>query len=301
MRKTKQNRGITLIALVVTIVVLLILAGVTINAVFNENGLIEKAKDAQNKMNEAQQDDLNAISDLDDLIAEVTGNDSVEEKEETATAWTGAIATAYSGGNGTQQDPYVITSTGELAFLAKEVNEGKDYSGIYFHLGKELNLSEAVWVPIGNGKSRIFKGVFDGNGYRINQMSISGDYNYRGLFGHTGEGSKIMNLQITSSTIEGAAYVGAITGYSKSTKIENVIVDYTELKATKYLGGIAGRSELSTFESITIQDLKFKDANFVGGIVGYADSTDFATCALNGNNVATNCKNYGDYASGVNK
>ena len=45
--------GITLIALVVTIVVLLILAGITISLVFSENGIIAKAREAANKTNEA--------------------------------------------------------------------------------------------------------------------------------------------------------------------------------------------------------------------------------------------------------
>lgn len=53
----KQN-GITLIALVVTIVVLLILAGVTINALFGDTGIIKRAQDAQNKMDQAQDSDL---------------------------------------------------------------------------------------------------------------------------------------------------------------------------------------------------------------------------------------------------
>ena len=44
----KQN-GITLIALVVTIVVLLILAGVSLNAIFSENGIIKRAKNAMRK------------------------------------------------------------------------------------------------------------------------------------------------------------------------------------------------------------------------------------------------------------
>ena len=52
-RKNYSNQtGITLIALVVTIVVLLILAGVSINAVFGQDGIIQKAKDSQNKMDE---------------------------------------------------------------------------------------------------------------------------------------------------------------------------------------------------------------------------------------------------------
>ena len=69
MRKTLKNtNGITLIALVVTIVVLLILAGVSINAVFGQDGIIQKAKDAQNKMDQATQNDLDSINELNNWI-----------------------------------------------------------------------------------------------------------------------------------------------------------------------------------------------------------------------------------------
>ena len=67
-RRYSNQTGITLIALVVTIVVLLILAGVSINALFGNSGIIEKAKDAQNRMNNAQESDLNALNDLDKWI-----------------------------------------------------------------------------------------------------------------------------------------------------------------------------------------------------------------------------------------
>ena len=67
-RNYSNQTGITLIALVVTIVVLLILAGVSINALFGNSGIIEKAKDAQNRMNNAQESDLNALNDLDKWI-----------------------------------------------------------------------------------------------------------------------------------------------------------------------------------------------------------------------------------------
>ena len=46
MKKLKQNKGITLVALVITIVILLILAGISIQALTN-TGLFEKAKDAK--------------------------------------------------------------------------------------------------------------------------------------------------------------------------------------------------------------------------------------------------------------
>ena len=65
MTKVKQNnKGITLIALVVTIVVLLILAGITITALFGDNGLITRAKIADQKTQEGAQNDISAIEDL---------------------------------------------------------------------------------------------------------------------------------------------------------------------------------------------------------------------------------------------
>ena len=52
--KNKQERGITLVALVVTIVVLLILAGISLNLVLGQNGIISRAQDARNQTTEGQ-------------------------------------------------------------------------------------------------------------------------------------------------------------------------------------------------------------------------------------------------------
>ena len=75
-RKNYSNqKGITLIALVITIVVLLILAGVSINAIFSENGILKKAVDSQNKMDQATQNDLDAIDGLSNWIdSKTNGN-----------------------------------------------------------------------------------------------------------------------------------------------------------------------------------------------------------------------------------
>ena len=80
--KNKSNylkeRGITLIALVITIVVLLILAGVSLNAIFSENGIINRAKDAQNKMDQATQNDMTGLNELDKLISSLTDKTTEE-------------------------------------------------------------------------------------------------------------------------------------------------------------------------------------------------------------------------------
>ena len=59
--KLKNNKGITLIALVITIIVLLILAMVTIN-IATSNGIIKKSKDATDTYNKAYQNDINEIN-----------------------------------------------------------------------------------------------------------------------------------------------------------------------------------------------------------------------------------------------
>ena len=60
----KKNKGITLVALVVTIVVLLILAGVSINLVLGDNGIVKKAQDAKTKSAEASENDLKGMNGL---------------------------------------------------------------------------------------------------------------------------------------------------------------------------------------------------------------------------------------------
>ena len=77
-RNYLRERGITLIALVVTIVVLLILAGVTINAVFSDSGIIKKAQEAQNKANESVQKDMEQINALENWLNENTGESNKE-------------------------------------------------------------------------------------------------------------------------------------------------------------------------------------------------------------------------------
>ena len=76
----KKTDGITLIALVVTIIVLIILAGVSINMLVGENGIITKAQEAKKDTEQAQQEELQSLSSLETAIEEALGNVYNEEK-----------------------------------------------------------------------------------------------------------------------------------------------------------------------------------------------------------------------------
>ena len=70
----KNKKGITLIALVVTIVVLLILAGVSISLILDENGIIQKSKDARAKWNNAQMNEEKNMDEIDKALDEIVYN-----------------------------------------------------------------------------------------------------------------------------------------------------------------------------------------------------------------------------------
>ena len=113
-KRSKTNhfnqKGITLIALVITIVVLLILAGVSINAIFSENGIINKAKDVQTKTDQATESDLDAINGLNEWINDKTGQTTPNEPiSRNGKIPNGATYTKSDGtvleGNGTNEFP----------------------------------------------------------------------------------------------------------------------------------------------------------------------------------------------------
>jgi len=74
-----KNNGITLIALVITIVVLIILAGVTLNLTLGENGIFKKAEDAKQNYQIAQEEEESKIDNYANLIDEVVSNRNTNE------------------------------------------------------------------------------------------------------------------------------------------------------------------------------------------------------------------------------
>ena len=66
--KTKEFKGITLIALVITIIVLLILAGVTIAALSGDNGILTRAKEAKEKTEQAQKEEEKTLSSMENIL-----------------------------------------------------------------------------------------------------------------------------------------------------------------------------------------------------------------------------------------
>ena len=138
--KNKQEKGITLIALVVTIVVLLILAGVSISLVLNNNGVISKAKDAKNQYAEAQTNDerqLNEVSDwIDTKVGDTTGGGSDYDPASDGVP----IPAGFVYVGGTKASGLVISD----ATADKEKYKGQTT------VGTDLVGNQFVWIPVDN-------------------------------------------------------------------------------------------------------------------------------------------------------
>ena len=129
----KNKKGITLVALVVTIVVLLILAGVSINLVLGDNGIIAKAKDAETKSAEASQNDLKGMN---GLVSEMEG----------ALAGNGSTG---SGNNFMTKNTEVTYPDGTVwipeGFKVAKDSASTVQGGVVI---EDKDLNQFVWVPV---------------------------------------------------------------------------------------------------------------------------------------------------------
>ena len=116
----------------------------------------------------------------------------------------------YSGGSGTQNLPWQIST----AFDLDIVSEISDHFEDYFELTNDIDMStlEADYTSIGTSSSP-FMGVFDGQNYSISNYSITSNGKATGIFGYTGTSSTVVSIiskiKVTDANITSANYSGA--------------------------------------------------------------------------------------------
>lgn len=136
--KRKFNeKGITLIALVVTIVVLLILAGISINLMLGENGIIKKAKEAKTAHEQGWNNDIDAMDNYEKYIDEsVNGNSEDEDTGDKVYAKLyddGTLifsSTDYTASDKNLAEDYGDISKNKFWFNEEEIVEGNYWGWI---------------------------------------------------------------------------------------------------------------------------------------------------------------------------
>jgi hypothetical protein len=176
-------------------------------------------------------------------------------------------ALAYSGGSGTEVDPYQISTVSDWNDLMYTPADGNKC----FILTTDINLQGVSLMPVGSEEIP-FTGIFDGNSHIIRNVSIinSPISSFVGLFGYVNYDGQIRNLGVENVNITGTSYVGGLVGYNGGV----IISCYATGMVTQYLTG-----------------------NYSGGLVGYNNGTIsdcYAMCVVTGSYFAGGLAGYND-------
>ncbi len=221
-----------------------------------------------------------------------------------------AEAPSFSGGTGTQGDPWLIASQEDLTALAEFLNSGNaeqfdaDAAGVgnchgyYFKQTADIDLTGVTWEPIGYSGSCYFAGNYDGGGHSITNAVSTGKvdpdgFATAGIFGWVAFGS-VANLHVKNANFVATgqnnySYVGGIAGVCYGSSIKNCSVENSSLESRRNnnnncAGSIVGYSTGGTFEKCTAENNQVKTMAYGGGFVGEVDDGYGV-----GNSTFTNC------------
>ncbi|MBO4213324.1 MAG: hypothetical protein J5894_04335 [Clostridia bacterium] len=270
------------------------------------------------------------------LVVTVAGNETytashVDDDEPVIIVWDGTTAASFAGGDGTENDPYLISTPEQFAYFAERNNTEKptgEYykltADLYFNLGDasewgdDFDGNETTDIVVGplwslsdhGNNANPFAGTFDGDGHTISGFYVKKNTRCAAVFGSTAKGdtATIKNLVITNSYFEGAGTMGALIGSTSggTTNVSNVFVTDSVyiVSSGNYVGGLVGHNGNNGYNlspTLNIENcvngatVSASGHDCVGGIAGNA----------NANTVhVTNCLNYGsitgnNFVSGI--
>ena len=234
---------------------------------------------------------------------------------------------AYSGGSGTKDDPWLISSVEDLQLLANTINNGNaaefdadctdtgngipgNYHGYYFRQTTDLDLKGIEnWDPIGYSGGCYFAGHYDGDGHTISNAKSTGKnddegFATAGIFGWLAFGS-VKNLTVKNADFfaegnKNMSYAGGVLAVAYNCTVENCSVYNSKIESRRapnensnYAGGITGIASDSSFEKCASVKNTIRHGSFGGGFIGSLDKkmgedSKFTNCYV-ANCIVTGC------------
>lgn len=213
-------------------------------------------------------------------------------------AWNGD-ATAWTQGDGSEQNPFLIENEAQLSHLQQTVTAGETYQGKYFRMTADLDMGGKQMPSIGHyndyttqenpelvRESKVFRGTFDGDFHTIDNLTIVSNnaeatLGGLGLFTVSYPETRICNLTLGQGvTVEGSEFdnVGGFVGYSAGENVENCRILGTVNGGGMNVGGIVGSVEESMTITGCVNAGRLVGHSFAGGIVGYANLSKIQNC-----------------------
>ena len=254
-KELKSKKGITLIALVVTIVVLLILAAITINLVFSENGIIKKAQNAAEAQKQAEESDRQALESLDTEIDKVLGIVKIPEGLEV-----GSEVTYNPSGTYNWMHKYCSSTKAEKAedgtdaYDLLESGTGKDFnipSWKVLSLDKETGKVELVPSSLATGKVYLGEAQGYNNGVKLLNDACSNLYgnSKKGITARSINIKDIEDYMTETAVAEAHSYVNTSSNTTYGNQVSSAYTSnkiYPVIYAQEKLSTINGEKAKTT-------------------------------------------------------
>ncbi|MDP8220544.1 MAG: GLUG motif-containing protein, partial [Candidatus Stygibacter frigidus] len=227
------------------------------------------------------------------FVDENVEKSSSEEISSINNAFGGGRPITFSGGDGSEENPWHITDLNDLQYLS----ENSDYWGDYLIQTEDIDASATVgwdggegYSPIGN-YTVLFTGYYDGQGHIIDGLYIDRVDNNNGFIGRT-NGGEIKNIGITNVDFDNWQNIGGLAGFTMGTLISNC---YTTGSVTgnSQTGGLIGNSTTGTSINNCYSTCSVNGTNQSGGLIGTCTSISVTNCFSTGSVSST------DYPGGL--
>lgn len=232
-------------------------------------GAITKVSNGGNALSEGTQYTVGAgiMTIKAGVLARGTHNLKIEATGYSDTSVNQSVIKIYAvpqSGTGTQADPYLIITPGQLDGVRMDMR-----ASTYYRLAADIDLSGYPnWEPIGT-HSDPFYGHMDGNGYTITGLKIQSG-SVVGLFGSILDGS-LNNMQLENVSIQGNDKVGGLAGESIRAVIENSSVTGS-VSGLNNVGGLIGANYVSEIR-FAHSSADVSGMNYIGGVAGFFNGT----------------------------
>jgi hypothetical protein len=211
----------------------------------------------------------------------------------------------FASGNGTEENPYVISAKKHLENLSFLVNGGAHFSDKHIKLVNNITLNDTSnwrnwaskppankWTAIGTERYP-FMGTFDGKGFAVSGVYINNSENDQGLFGFVKRSNKILegppiggikNLGVIASYIKGKNNVGGLAGENVSAAISSCY-SMASVTGEEYVGGLVGynffHDVVNSYSTGRVTGKEYINGEYVGDL--YAGGLIGAGDFMNGN------------------
>ncbi len=182
--------------------------------------------------------------------------------------WDGTKATAFAGGSGTVDDPYLISNAKEFAYFKQSISSSRG-ANTYYKLTADIVLNDVSNWESWNASTApankwtaipFFNGHLDGDGHAIRgvysyqKWNSNGSNPYWALFGRMEAGS-LKNLTVCQSYISAKESVGGIVCRVNATSYSEIVIDNCHFSGRLegyQVGGIVAGVQVGTSSGMNV-------------------------------------------------